>query len=260
MLLLLTVQHFYTVVHRTLYTPSSEKVSTFKQTMKCMDLFLAIYRFDAKFLKCPKVKNHFNWSSEAFPKYYFDNGNVRIPTDISHTFCSISFEKGCFNHPFLKYRAVLFNLALCHLKNLEGYKIFSGSWFAEHNLVLSKHSPSKTLSNGIFLVWLPDGRNHTTDCWAVLRQFCLSSSTTAKETCWLFSTFCSHSQMSIRENLEMEGLYVCHEQGQFTVAAVSWWHRLILTQPTFLLQNHKVKAPGALLPFSIRYEFFSSLY
>lgn len=165
-----------------------------------------------------------------------------------------------FNHPFLKYRAMLLNLALCHLKNLEGYKIFSGSWFAEHNLVLSKHSPSKTLSNGIFLVWLPDGRNHTTDCWAVLRQFCLSSSTIAKETCWLFSTFCSHSQMSIRENLEMEGLYVCHEQGQFTVAAVSWWHRLILTQPTFLLQNHKVKAPGALLPFSIRYEFFSSLY
>lgn len=60
MLLLLTVEHFYTVVHRTLYTPSSEKVSTFKQTMKCMDLFLAIFRFDAKFLKCPKVKNHFN--------------------------------------------------------------------------------------------------------------------------------------------------------------------------------------------------------
>ena len=88
--------------------------------------------------------------------------------------------------------------------------------------MLSKHSPSKTLSNGIFLVWLPDGRNHTTDCCAVLRQFCLSSSTIAKETCWLFSTFCSHSQMSIRENLEMEGLYVCHEQGQFSVAAVSW--------------------------------------
>ena len=32
----------------------------------------------------------------------------------------------------------------------------------------------------------------------------------------------THSQMSIRENLEMEGLYVCHEQGQFSVAAVSW--------------------------------------
>lgn len=39
MLLLLTVQHFSTVVHRTLYPPSSEKVSTFKQTMKCMYLF-----------------------------------------------------------------------------------------------------------------------------------------------------------------------------------------------------------------------------
>lgn len=39
MLLLLTVQHFYTAVHRTLYTLSSEKVSTLKQTMKCMYLF-----------------------------------------------------------------------------------------------------------------------------------------------------------------------------------------------------------------------------
>lgn len=57
MLLLLTVQHFYTVVHRTLYTLSSEKVSTLKQTMKCMYLF---YKFDPKFLKCPEVKNHFN--------------------------------------------------------------------------------------------------------------------------------------------------------------------------------------------------------
>lgn len=104
------------------------------------------------------------------------------------------------------------------------------------------------------------GGNHTPDCCATLRQFYFSS-TIVKRSCWLFSTCCSHSQMSIRENLEMEeGLYVCRAQGQFSVAAVSWWHRLILTQPTFLPQNHKVKAPGALLPFSIRYEFFSPLY
>lgn len=182
-----------------------------------------------------------------------------MPIHISHTFCSTSFEKGCLNHPFLKYMAELFKPALCHLEETGRVQRISGSWFAKHKLVSSKPSPSRTLNDGIFLVWLRGGGNHTTDCCAALRV-CLSSSTRVKKTCWLFSTFCSHSQMSIRENLEMEGLYVCREQGQFSVAAVSWWHRLILTQPTFLLQNHKVKAPGALLPFSIRYEFFPTLY
>lgn len=153
------------------------------------------------------------------------------------------------------------NLALCGLEDLRRIWQISGSCFAKHKLVLSKHSLSKTPNDSIFLVRLLDGGNHTADyCYIPIRQFCLSSPTTVKMTCWRFSTFCSHSQMSIRENLEMEGLYVCREQGQFSVAAVSWWHRLVLTQPTFLLQNHKVKAPRALLPFSIRYEIFPSLY
>lgn len=198
----------------------------------------------------------------SLPKklFWWWKPSARIPFNIAHAFCSTSFENSCLHRPFLKYVAELFNLAQCHLEEARRVGRIPGSRLAKHKLGLSKPSPSRTLNDGIFLVWLPDGRNHTTDCCAALRQFCLSSSTIAEKTCWLFSTFCSHSQMSIRETLEMEGLCVCREQGQFSVAAVSWWHRLMLTQPTFLLQNHKVKAPGALLPFSIRYEFFSSLY
>ena len=88
--------------------------------------FLDIYRFDPKFLKWPKVKNHFNWSSEAFPKYYFDNGETLCKNSYWHfTYIlqHLIWER-LFNHPFQKYRAVLFNLALCHLKNLEVYKFF----------------------------------------------------------------------------------------------------------------------------------------
>lgn len=178
-----------------------------------------------------------------------------------HTHSVALIWKGYLNYPFiLKYIARQFSLALFSLEEVGGIWRISGSCFAKHKLVLSKHPPSRAPNDQILLVRLPCGGNHTTDCCAALRQFCLSSPATVKKDCWLVSTFCSHSQMSIREILETEGLYVCREQGQFSVAAVSGWHRLILTQPTFLLQNHKVKAPGALLPFSIRYEFSPSLY
>lgn len=116
--------------------------------------------------------------------------------------------------------AVLFNLAYAVQKNLEGHEEFLANDL--HKLMLSKLSPSRTPNDHIVLVWLPSGGTHTTDFCAALSQFGLSSPTIVKKTCWLFSTFCSHSQMSIRENLEMEGLYVCCEQGQFSVAAVSW--------------------------------------
>lgn len=134
------------------------------------------------------------------------------------------------------------------------------SWCTKHMLLCQSILLVDPQMHQASLIWPPNGGNRTADCCIALRQFCLPSFPVIKKNRWLPSTCCFLSQMSIRENLEMEGLYVCHEQGQFTVAAMSWWHRLILTQPTFLQQNHKVKTPGALLPFSIRYEFFSSVY
>lgn len=136
----------------------------------------------------------------------------------------------------------------------------AGSWFTKHMPLCQSLPLVEPHTHQASLICPPSGRNHTTDCCIALRQFCLPSFPVIKKNDWLPSTCCFCSQMSIRENLEMGSLHVCHEQGQFTVAAMGWWHRLILTQPTFLQQNHKVKTPGALLPFSIRYEFFSSLY
>lgn len=126
---------------------------------------------------------------------YTNSRNLLLRNFCEHSTC---IEKGYLK----KIHICVAGLYILYLYNLQESTVvgrMAGSWFTKHMPLCQSIPCVEPHLHQASLICPPGGRNHTTDCWIALRQFCLPSFPVIKKNGWLLSTCCFSSQMSIRE-------------------------------------------------------------